>query len=275
MKLINFFLMALIALFPGCSENSDNSAKPEPEPSWQLVFSDEFDGTGMPDESKWAYDTGGHGFGNNELQYYTEARSKNVRIKDGVLIIEAHKETYEGNDYTSGKLVTDGKAAWKYGRIEVRAKLPSGVGTWPAIWMLPEEWNYGDVGWPENGEIDIMEHVGYDPNVVHGTIHCEAYNHSIGTQKGGTIRAPDAMQTFHDYKIEWNENKIDFYMDDSLYFTFENDGQDNYKTWPFDKEFYLILNLAIGGNWGGARGVDDSIFPVRFEIDHVKVYQFK
>jgi|AntRauTorcE11898_2_1112593.scaffolds.fasta_scaffold00181_16 beta-glucanase (GH16 family) len=234
-----------------------------------LVWQDEFDGNGLPDDEKWGYDIGGNGWGNNELQYYTEADTNNARVEDGKLIIEAHKETYSGNDYTSARLITKNKGDWKYGRIEVRAKVPAGRGTWPAVWMLPTDWEYG--GWPSSGEIDIMEYVGYQPNVIHQSVHTQTYNHQSGTEITKSSNVETAEEEFHLYAIEWKENKIDFFVDGRLRLTFENEG--TWQKWPFDKRFHLLLNVAIGGDWGGAQGVDDSIFPVQMEVDYVRVYQ--
>lgn len=237
--------------------------------TWELKWSDEFISAGLPDNTKWGYDVGGSGWGNNELQYYTDSRLENARVENGNLIIEARKEAYGGKNYTSARLVSRNKGDWKYGRIEVKAKLPGGRGTWPAIWMLPTDWVYG--AWPASGEIDIMEYVGYDPGIVHGTVHTEAYNHSIGTQVGASYSVPNAETAFHVYAIEWDESKIDFFVDGNKYFTFNNQG--TWQKWPFDQRFHLILNIAIGGNWGGVQGVDDNIFPVKMEIDYVRVYQ--
>src|SRR4026208_2586222 len=164
----------LFGALPAAKSSSDQ---------WRLVWSDEFDYNGLPDPKKWSYDVGGHGWGNKELQYYTERRKENARVENGKLIIEARRDSWEGHEYTSARLVTKGKGDWTYGRFEVKAKLPSGRGTWPAIWMLPTERSYGESYWPDNGEIDIMEHVGYDPDVVHGSAHTKAYYHSINTQK--------------------------------------------------------------------------------------------
>lgn len=233
-----------------------------------LVWSDEFDYEGFPAEDKWRYDVGGHGWGNHELQYYTEKDQDNVSVKNGSLIITARKENYEGNPYTSCKLTTKGKADWLYGRFEIKAKLPSGKGTWPAIWMLP---NVENLKWPEDGEIDIMEHVGFDPGHVHGTVHTEAYNHRKGTQKGKQIMLNDAQDVFHVYAIEWTPEKIDWFVDDKKYHTFENAHTGN-AAWPFDKPFYLILNIAVGGDWGGAQGIDEDIWPQSMEVDYVRVY---
>ena len=237
-----------------------------------LIWQDEFDGQGHVDSTRWNYETGGHGWGNEELQYYTDRRLKNARVENGRLIIEAHREDYRGKDYTSARLTTKEKGDWVYGRMEVRARLPAGRGTWPAIWMLPTEWIYGDGGWPDNGEIDIMEHVGYDPGVIHGTIHTDAYNHMEGTQRGNQIEVPDAMDAFHVYAIEWTASAIKWYVDDQLYFTYENEGS-GWQVWPFDHPFHMLLNIAIGGTWGGVEGVDNTIFPVRMEVDYVRVYQ--
>ncbi|MFY0672046.1 MAG: family 16 glycosylhydrolase [Bacteroidia bacterium] len=235
----------------------------------RLVWADEFDYDGAPDSKKWGYDIGGDGWGNEEIQYYTNNR-KNSFVKDGYLTIRAIKENVGGRNYSSARLVSREKGDWKYGRFEIRAKLPSGKGTWPAIWMLPTDWEYG--GWPESGEIDIMEHVGYDLNVIHGTVHTEDYNHQKNTQKGGSKTVSGATENFHIYAIDWQENRIDFLIDGEKYFTFYKES-DSYKEWPFDKRFHLLLNIAIGGTWGGLEGVDDNIFPTEMLIDYVRVYQ--
>ena len=183
------------------------------ETNWRLVWSDEFDYTGLPDSSRWSYDVGGHGWGNGEEQFYTRERTQNARVEDGVLTIEARREYKEGRPYTSARLVTKGKGDWTYGRFEVRARLPSGRGTWPAIWMLASHNTYGQNYWPDNGEIDIMEHVGYDPDVVHATIHTLAFNHTMGTQRGAQLRVPKAREAFHTYSVEWTPEEIRGYVD--------------------------------------------------------------
>ena len=235
-----------------------------------MVWNDEFNYSGLPNSQKWSYDVGGSGWGNNELQYYTENRTENARVESGKLVIEARKESYNGKEYTSARLVSRQKGDWLYGRIEAYAKLPSGRGTWPAFWMLPTGWEYGN--WPKSGEIDIMEYVGYDPGVVHGSVHTEAYNHSIGTQKTANTGVADAETTYHLYAVEWSAEKIEVYVDNTKYFTFTNENT-GYTTWPFDKAFHILLNLAVGGNWGGAQGVDPNIWPQKFYIDYVRVYQ--
>ncbi|MEX2396240.1 MAG: glycoside hydrolase family 16 protein [Balneolales bacterium] len=234
----------------------------------QLVWSDEFDYEGLPDPDKWAYDVGY--IANNEKQYYTESRLENARVEDGNLIIEARKEPWNDFDYTSARLVTRDRATWTYGRFEIRAKVPSGLGTWPAIWMLGE--NISEVGWPASGEIDIMEHVGFDPLVIHGNVHTEAYNHAIGTNKGGSIEPGPPWEEFKVYAIEWFEDRIDFYVNDEKYFSFDKESNDVAK-WPFDKPHYLLLNLAIGGDWGGSEGIDNELFPHEYHVDYVRVYK--
>jgi beta-glucanase (GH16 family) len=243
---------------------------------WSLVWADEFDGAGLPDSSNWRYDVGGGGWGNKELQYYTDARSKNVRVEEGLLTIEAHREDFHGRNYTSVRLVS--KADWTYGRFAIRAKIPSGRGTWPAIWMLPTHSTYGNGNyWPDNGEIDILEHVGYDPDVVHASIHTRAYHHSIGTQRTAQLKVPTARSEFHVYAVEWTPEQIRGFIDDKLYFTFANerleDPQADYRQWPFDRPFHFLLNIAVGGSWGGVKGVDETIWPQKLEIDYVRVFQ--
>ena len=219
--------------------------------------------------------SGGHGWGNRELQFYTEGRPENARVEDGTLIIEARREDWQGKQYTSARL--NSRAGWTYGRIEVRAKLPRGRGTWPAIWMLPVRGEYAKGGWPDNGEIDIMEHVGFDPGVIHGTIHSRAYNPaSIRGRHDDGRRCQDA---FHVYRVDWTRQSIAVYVDNIKYFSFANERlknpQADWRQWPFDKDFRILLNIAVGGNWGGRKGVDESIWPQRLEIDYVRVFQLK
>lgn len=275
---LNFALVFAAAAFFGFDGESALS-KAGSDAGWQLVWSDEFDYSGLPDSTKWGYDIGGGGWGNEELQYYTEGRKENARVEKGRLIIEARRDGLEDNKYTSARLVSKNKGDWTYGRFEARAKLPFGRGTWPAIWMLPSQKSYGDTGWPDNGEIDIMEHVGFDPEVVHGSAHTKAYYHSIGTQKTSKIRVPGACTKFNLYAVEWTPKEIRWYVNGTHFFTFSNERLSqpkfDYRQWPFDKPFHLILNLAVGGGWGGAQGVDDSIWPQRMEIDYVRVYQLR
>lgn len=263
-------ILSVIGLFlPGaCSRKTTEIPT---LPGMKLVWNDEFNYKGRPDTTKWTYDIGGHGWGNRELQYYTD-RLENARVEGGKLVIEARKEDFEDSHYTSCRLVTRGKAEWRYGCIEVRAKLPQGLGTWPAIWMLGAKQHYGDQYWPHNGEIDIMEHVGYDPGIVHASIHTKAFYHSIGTQKTAKIPVPTAMTEFHTYRMDWSADAIRTYVDDQLYFTFTNDGK-GWEHWPFDQPQYLLLNIAFGGNWGAAKGIDPAVLPQRMEVDWVRVWQ--
>lgn len=253
-----------------CRVEQMNRPEASFDAKWDLVWSDEFNYEGMADESKWDYHKG---FAyNRESQYYTKARAENARVKDGSLVIESRKEKYEKGEYTSARLHTLNKAEWLYGRVEVRAKLPTGRGMWPAIWMLGT--NQDELGWPACGEIDIMENVGYDPDVIHANAHTKAYNHKKKTHKGSKIESEKPYERYHVYAIEWYEDRIDFFFDDEKYFTFENEGTGN-DVWPFDKPHYLILNAAIGGTWGGQKGIDDTIFPQKFYIDYVRVFKKK
>ncbi|WP_018626894.1 glycerophosphodiester phosphodiesterase family protein [Niabella aurantiaca] len=237
---------------------------------WKLVWSDEFNNNGLPDDHKWGYDVGGSGWGNRELQYYTKADSNNALVKDGTLRIIAHKEKREQNTYTSARLITKGKGDWLYGRVEVSAKLPAGRGVWPAIWMLPTDWKYG--GWPASGEMDIMENVGYNPDTVFSSVHTKSFNHVIGTQKTKGFFLKDAGTAFHLYAVEWNKDQIDFFVDDRLFFSFKNTGK-GFEEWPFDQKFHLLLNMAMGGNWGGKMGVDEKLDRAVMEVDYVRVFQ--
>lgn len=238
-------------------------------PKYQLVFNEEFNYSGQPDSLKWDYDVGGHGWGNNELQYYTSKRLNNARVENGKLIIEAHKEVIENNNYSSARIVSRDKVKWKYGKFEIKAKLPKGIGSWPAIWMLA---NTKPFSWPKDGEIDIMEHVGFDQGVIHGSVHCQKYYHIIGTQKTNKIEGVNCSDQFHIYQLEWDKDNVRVGMDGKYFFHFKNENS-GYEAWPFDNEMYLIFNIAVGGFWGGQKGIDDNIFPLKMEIDYVKVWQ--
>ncbi len=251
--ILSYILAALV--LSACSE----------KPKWELSWSEEFEYSGAPDKANWDYEIGF--IRNKELQYYT-SELQNVRVEDGNCVIVARLEG--GDSVTSASINTRHKKEFLYGRMEVRAKIPSALGTWPAIWMLGV--NRNETGWPACGEIDIMEHVGYNPEVVHANIHTKAYNHSIGTGKGNRIEVFDPWADFHIYALEWSEDRMDFFFDDSIYFSYSNDMTGNNDTWPFDKPHYLLLNLAYGGGWGGRQGVDTSLLPVRFEIDYVRYY---
>jgi beta-glucanase (GH16 family) len=232
-----------------------------------VSWSDEFDTDGAPDPNKWTYDVGGSGWGNNELEYYTNT-TNNAVIKNGILTITAKKEPFGGMNYTSSRLVSKNGSDMLYGRIEVKAKIPAGTGTWPAIWMLPNDYAYG--AWPNSGEIDIMEHVGYDPNNIHFSVHNQLFN--SGNSKTSTLNIPTATTDFHVYRADWTPTAIKGYYDDKLVFTYANDGK-GWAGWPYDKPFHVLLNLAIGGNWGGVKGVDDTIFPAAMQVDYVRFYK--
>jgi beta-glucanase (GH16 family) len=253
---------------------------------WRLVWSDEFETEGLPDSSRWNYEEGF--VRNNELQYYTRERLENARVENGFLILEARKESYrnarhdpaasggarrrsqEFAEYTSASVTTLGLAAWQYGRVEVRAKLPRGKGFWPAIWMMGVDRE--QVGWPACGEIDIMENVGFDPDTIHGTVHTAKYNHTKNTHKGGTVTVSQPYENFHLYAVEWDESRVEFFVDGKSYFSFANDGSGR-EAWPFDQPMYLLLNVAFGGSWGGKEGVDDTTMPQAMTVDYVRVYQ--
>ena len=232
-------------------------------------FADEFNYVGLPDSTSWSYDIGGSGWGNNEWQYYTN-QLKNASVSDGLLTITALKEDKDGRNYTSARIVTKNKVDLLYGRVEVRAKIPAGIGTWPAIWMLPTDWKYGD--WPKSGEIDIMEHVGYDQDVIHFSTHCEAYYHWLNNQKTAVTKIENSTTGFHIYRVDWTPDEILGFIDNELIFTNTNE-KTGYKAWPFDQRFHLILNIAVGGNWGAVKGVDENAFPASMQIDYVRFYR--
>ncbi len=251
--------------------DSAEYVEPEiPTPAgYRLVWADEFNeaGESMPSSAKWWYETGDSGWGNNELQDYVSGKYGNeilAQISNGTLKITAKK--IDGKVRSIRMNTVEG---WTYGYFEARLKLPKGKGTWPAFWMMPKNFKT----WPGDGEIDIMEEVGYNPNRVSSSIHCNAYNHSIGTQKTNEILIATAQTEFHTYAVEWTADFMKFYFDGKLHFTFTNDKKGDYNTWPFFNPFYLKLNLAWGGNWGGAQGVDESALPCVYEVDYVRVFK--
>jgi len=259
---IKLFLVGLI--FSGCSTAAE----------YKLVWEDEFEYSGLPDSSLWAYDTEGndHGWGNDEVQYYTTERIENAHVDNGTLKITAIKEDFKDKAFTSARLMT--KADWQYGRFETRAKLPAGIGTWAAIWMMPGAWSFNDGNWPDIGEFDIMEHVGHNAGLIHASAHSRDYQWQKNTQKTNTILVSDATTAFHTYTWEWTPDVVKAYVDDELYFEYKNEGLGVAK-WPYDKPFYLILNVAVGGAWGGEEGIDISAYPQTMEVDYVRVYQLK
>ncbi len=251
---------------------------------WRLLWSDEFAAPGLPDPAQWSYETGF--VRNNELQFYTRERKENARVEGGFLVIEGRKERFanpgfragadparsrraavEFADYTAASVITQGKASFLYGRIEVRAKLPQGLGVWPAIWMLGT--NHNTLGWPRCGEIDIMEFVGKEPDKVHANVHFS--KDGKHASKGGKLSVSAPYDDFHLYAVEWSPDRMDFFFDQQKYFTFDLDlagtGAEN----PFRKPQYLLINLALGGSWGGA--MDDRVLPQKYLIDYVRVFE--
>lgn len=237
-----------------------------PIPGWTLVWQDEFDGPEI-DLTKWTFDTGGHGWGNNEMEYHTD-RPENARIEDGQLVIEARAETFGDRGYTSARLKTQGLHAWQYGRFEARIKIPSGQGVWPAFWMLGED--IAQAGWPECGEIDIMENIGKEPAIVHGTVHVPGYSGAQGVTNRHTLPEGALADDFHVYAIEWEPEQIRWYIDDMLYQTLT--PADVPGRWVFDHPFFLILNVAVGGYWPGYPD-ETTVFPQKMTVDYVRVYQ--
>ena len=282
-KLKNYIFI-LIAIFSisACDqevEEPKDGSEAMNSGQWSLVWSDEFD-SDVIDLQKWNKLLWRPGWVNNESQAYT-ARDTNLFVRNGKLVIRGLIEPgYAGTDYTgtdyntdftSGRVNTSGKANWIYGRFDIRAKLPKGNGSWPAIWMLGE--NISSVGWPHCGEIDIMEHVGFDDGNIHGSIHTTDYNHMLNTQKSGHISVPTATDSFHLYSLEWDSTYIRYLIDSEPFFFIYNDGGGDENKWPFNKSHYIILNLAIGGDWGGIQGIDPNAFPMEMEVDYVRVFK--
>ncbi|HYW94137.1 MAG TPA: glycoside hydrolase family 16 protein, partial [Bacteroidales bacterium] len=237
--------------------------------SFKLVWSDNFDGADV-NRDWWNFETGATGWGNQELQDYTDGA--NATIENGILKLTAKKvnDNKQPGSYTSTRITTKSKKEFKYGRIEFRAKLPSGTGIWPALWLLGS--NISSVGWPACGEIDVMEYVGYDPNRVHTTIHTpSSYGSSVNTN---VLNLPDCEEAFHTYGMIWTERYMKFYIDsvDNIIYTYAPPIK-NDQNWPFNQPLFLIMNVAVGGTWGGSMGIDNSIFPQTMEVDYVRVYQ--
>jgi beta-glucanase (GH16 family) len=247
----------------------DLPASPSPKPeNFTLVWQDEFDQPGLPDPLKWGYEIG-PSLRNKELQYYT-SRAENARVEDGHLIIEARKEAYEGSAYTSASLTTRNTHPILYGRVEIRAKIPGGRGIWPALWLLGYE--NERVYWPAVGEIDMMEHVGFDPGFVFFTIHTLKNNHAAKTEIQAREPVQDIYRDYHLYTLDWTPDSITLSFDGKPMLNFPKTEKD-LAAWPFSSPFYLIMNVAVGGGWGGAKGIDDTIFPRRMEVDYVRIYK--
>jgi beta-glucanase (GH16 family) len=249
----------------------------------KLVWAEEFNYTGLPDTTKWSYEEGL--VRNKEAQYYTRSRKENAWVQDGYLTITARKEAFgnrlyiNGNTdwrkkdslaaYTSAAIITKNKVSWKYGRIEVRARVPKGKGVWPAIWMLGD--NIDQTGWPKCGEIDILEYVGFEPDHIYGTVHFSDTASGKHTAKGNRIIIKDPFDDFHLYTMEWDQTQIKIYCDNRLFHVFDTEQAGKSENNPFRNPHYLLINLALGGSWGGQ--IDEDILPQQFILDYVRVYQ--
>lgn len=272
-------LAAMAAAQLGAANYTVDQPMPAPDRS-RLLWSDEFDGPSL-DMTKWSYDDSRNkaGWWNGEQQYYAANRPQNLRIEHGVLVIEARRDRdqisvrpdWGGQTYSSARITTHHKAGLTYGFWEVRAKLPCARGTWPAIWLLPEN----DDEWPNGGEIDVMEHVGSEPMVVHATLHTSLFNHAHGNPRGARRPLPSSCTEFHRYQLAWSPKAITVGVDDRAFMQVKNDQPGGHGAWPFDEPFHLILNLAVGGPWAGSKGIDDGAMPQRFEVDYVRVWALK
>ncbi|WP_374948389.1 family 16 glycosylhydrolase [Mucilaginibacter sp.] len=278
---MKYTLNALAILFlaislSACSKKGADNAAPvviapvlPEDKAWAFesmpYFADEFNVNGVPNAANWAYENGGGGWGNSELEYYTPA---NAVVADGKLTITAKKEAMGGMDYTSTRLVSKGLQLARFGRIEVKARLPKGTGIWPAIWMMPQDSKYGN--WPKSGEIDIMEMVGFDPGNIHFTVHNKTYFGANG-QGGGKV-VSSFNTDYHVYRVDWTPYALRGYVDGELIYTYANNGGGS-AVYPYDQNFFLILNVAVGGSWGGQKGVDNTIFPAAMDVDYVRFYK--
>lgn len=259
----NIFFTASFFLLVSCSTDEKQTVTTLN----QLVMEDNFDTNGAPNSSIWGYDIGGNGWGNNELQYYTD-RPENVVVENGVLKITARQESYMGSAYTSARILTKGKFQQKYGRIEARIKLPWGQGLWPAFWMLGADIDTNS--WPACGEIDIMEYLGNNPTTVLGTVHGPGYSGGESISKSYSLTNSRFDTDFHIFGIEWGETYINYYVDDVLYNQIT--PEDVTGEWVFNKPFFIILNMAVGGNLPGSPN-QDTVFPQEMLVDYVRVYQ--
>jgi beta-glucanase (GH16 family) len=268
-------LLLLAAQAATLGATNYSASAPMVAPKGKPSFADEFDGKAV-DKTKWRFDVSRNteGWYNNERQYYAKDRVENTRIEDGALVIEARPETLDrskfadwgGQAYTSAKLVS--REPRGYGFYEVRAKLPCGRGSWPAIWLLPSGGK-----WPDEGEIDLMEMVGWDAGTVHVTLHTAAFNHVKGTQRGAQTQVATACTTYHRYQLDWRADAITIGVDGRAVMRVANNQPGGKAAWPFTRPYELILNLAVGGDWGGAKGVDDAALPQRMTVDYVRFWR--
>lgn len=274
---------AVVTLMSGAAraavEVTQSARAPEPvDPTisvpegYELVWHDEFDGSAL-NTGDWRHEVQGPGWVNNELQTYVNGSYDGKRVTevaDGILTIRCFAH---GGKIYSGRIYARETEGWRYGIIEARIKLPKGRGTWPAFWMMPVNNDFSANPWPRCGEIDIMEEVGYNPCYTSSSIHCESYNHVMNTQRTAERLTDGAQDDFHVYRLEWTSDAIRTYVDGVSLLTFTNDGKGDVATWPFSRPFYVILNLAWGGSWGGAQGVDESCLPAEMQVDYVRVFQ--
>ena len=270
-------ILALAAQSTFTVTNASYEGPVRPPPDARLVWQDEFEGKSL-NLDKWSFDTvrNKQGWHNGELQYYSAGRRQNTRVANGVLTIEARHESlssaadWGGQHYTSARIVSKG-AGWTYGFYEIRAKLPCARGTWPAIWMLPTDLKK----WPDDGEIDIMEQVGAEPNLIYASLHTQLFNHVLKTQRSAQRRVPTSCSAFHRYQLDWRPDSITIGFDELGILRVRNDQPGGKGAWPFDVPFHMILNLAIGGDWAGAKGIDDAAMPQRMIVDYVRVWQVR
>lgn len=275
MKRLSVFLLIIICISLVFSTTGCTQAVATPVPTatpipplegWSLVWHDEFDAEEI-DRQNWTFDIGGHGWGNGEMQYYTD-RSENARLENGLLVIEAVQEKYSGSYYTSARLKSQGLQEFQYGRLEARLKVPEGKGFWPAFWMLGS--NFLQVGWPECGEIDIMEYVGKEPDLIMGTLHGPGYSGALGFS-GWNRQTYNIADDFHTFGIEWDEDQITWFYDGEAYHTMKREDVGT-RPWVFDQPFFFILNLAVGGTLGGMVS-PTTVFPAQYLVDYVRVYE--
>lgn len=258
---LRYLLLFAVALLPLAAQTSN----------WALAWTDEFDGSSI-DSSKWVFELGGNGWGNNESEYYTD-RPQNLTIENGALVIHALKESYGNRDYTSARIKTFGKFSQAYGRFEARIKIPYGPGIWPAFWMLGDDINTTGVGWPKCGELDIMENIGKEPTIVHGTAHGPGYSGAGGIGAPFSLpNNPRFADDFHVYAIEWESSAVRWYVDDTLYKTLTPQDLPTGTNWVFDHPFHILLNVAVGGGWPGYPDAT-TVFPQTMQVDYVRVYK--
>lgn len=257
------FLIAVISAAVVVSTATANAKGPK---RGMLTWSNEFSYIGLPSSAEWMPELGGGGWGNNELQFYTN--NQNAMVKNGKLIITTRKEQYENNEYTSARLIS--KRAFKYGVIEARLKMPKGRGLWSAFWLIAAK---RPLYWPADGEIDIIEHVAFKPKENFAHVHCGKYNHMVGNDLGNsTLTVEDTGDDFHLFTVDWNPKRMVFYLDDQEYFTYYK-LENSYESWPFDNEMNIVVNAAVGGWWGASEGIDDSVYPQEFQIDFIRAYE--